>query len=76
MLTSNITPENALDEKLLQILSLFSQCILRMPIPHQVSHRVLTCHNTLVIRKDHAAALIARFPVCQKSLDVKTVLTA
>ena len=50
--------------------------ILRMPIPHQVSHRVLTCHNTLVIRKDHAATLIARFPVCQKSLNVKTVLTA
>ena len=50
--------------------------ILRMPIPHQVSHRVLPCHNTLVIRKDHAAALVARFPVCQKSLNVKTVLTA
>ena len=47
--------------------------ILRMPIPHQVSHRVLPCHNTLVIRKDHAAALVARFPVCQKSLNVKTV---
>ena len=50
--------------------------ILRMPIPHQVSHRVLTCHNALVIRKDHAATLIARFPVCQKSLNVKAVLTA
>ena len=48
--------------------------ILRMPIPHQVSHRVLTCHNTLVIRKDHAAALIARFPVRQKRLNVKAVL--
>ena len=50
--------------------------ILSMPIPHQVSHRVLTCHNTLVIRKDHAATLIARFPIRQKSLNVKTVLTA
>ena len=50
--------------------------ILRMPIPHQVGHRVLTCHNALIIRKDHPAALVARFPVCQKSLNVKTVLTA
>ena len=50
--------------------------ILSMPIPHQVGHRVLACHNALVIRKDHAAALIARFPVRQKRLNVKAVLAA
>ena len=48
--------------------------IFGMPIPHQVGHRVLACHNALVIRKDHAAALIARFPVRQKRLNVKAVL--
>ena len=48
--------------------------ILSMPIPHQVSHRVLTCHNALIIRKDHPAALVARFPVCQKCLYIEVVL--
>ena len=48
--------------------------ILRMPIPHQVSHRVLACHNTLVIRKDHPAALVARFPIRQKCLYIEVVL--
>ena len=48
--------------------------ILRMPIPHQVSHRVLACHNTLIIRKDHAAALVARFPIRQKCLYIEVVL--
>ena len=50
--------------------------IFGMPIPHQVGHRVLACHNALVIRKDHAAALIARFPICQKCLNVQTILAA
>ena len=50
--------------------------ILRMPIPHQVGHRVLACHNTLVIRKDHPATLVARFPICQKCLNVQTILAA
>ena len=48
--------------------------ILGMPIPHQVSHRVLTCHNTLIIRKNHPAALVARFPIRQKCLYIEVVL--
>ena len=48
--------------------------ILSMPIPHQVSHRVLTCHNALIIRKDHPAALVARFPIRQKCLYIEVVL--
>ena len=52
----------------------YQPSILRMPISHQVGHRVLACHNTLVIRKDHPATLVARFPVRQKRLNVKAVL--
>ena len=52
----------------------YQPSILSMPIPHQVSHRVLACHNTLVIRKDHPAALVARFPIRQKCLYIEVVL--
>lgn len=43
-------------------------------IPHQISYRVLSCHNALIIRKDHPAALVARFPIRQKCLYIEVVL--
>ena len=48
--------------------------IFGMPIPHQISYRVLSCHNALIIRKDHPAALVARFPIRQKCLYIEVVL--